>query len=188
MTVLVIFSAVAERAASDREVVRVGEWLAVASLVISLVSLVISTKAYRRAGPRLIVSVWKSVKVGRGEPERIFFVVVHNIGHGAITIRDAGLLADAPSPGRISGRQIRETGVQVNGPELPYRVEGNGFGEWAFDGRLAAKALGATTKVFGYVEVARIGDSKWRRWLARSARRTSYTTVTSKWSEYNATP
>jgi hypothetical protein len=167
--------------------VDVGEWLAVASLVISLVSLVISTNAYRRAGPRLSVSVWKSVEVGRGEPERTFFVVVHNIGHGAITIRDAGLLADAPARGRVSGRQAREAGAQVNGPELPYRVEGNDYGEWAFDGRLAATALGAT-RVFGYVEVVSVGGPRWRRWLTRMAQGTSYATITSKWSEYNETP
>jgi hypothetical protein len=149
--------------------------LSVIAVVISTFSLLVSYVAYRRAGPRIVVSVWKAVTAG-ATTTRVFHVVVHNGGRGPITVRDVGLHAESAKNQVVSVQQLRHAGEVIDGPELQHRIDGNDHGEWLVDGQHAARAFGATTQVRGYAELVRVRA------------RGTYVRKASKWAEFNATP
>jgi hypothetical protein len=137
-------------------------------------SAAVGLATYRRARPRLAVGVCKEVIVGAGSPTRVFSIVIDNAGHGGITVHDVGLHADGSSGRAVSVRRLREAGIAVQGPGLPHRIDGvKDHAKWKVDGAHAAAALGAITRVRGYVDLVRI------------RKRRTYTRLSSKWAEYN---
>lgn len=154
---------------------RVPEVLSAVSLAVSVLSIALATLAYRRAGYKVGVLVWKAATMGASTPTtRVFTVVVANAGRGGITIRDVGLHADSSRRGRVSVQRLREEGEIVEGPDLPYRLDGSDFGEWRISGSHATTAFGVTTKVHGFTEVVRLGKVG------------AYTAISSKIAEFNA--
>jgi hypothetical protein len=90
------------------------------SVAILALSVAVGLATYRRARPRLVVSVWKEVIVGVGSRTRIFSKVVDNVGHGGITMHDVGVHADGVNGQCVSVCRLREAGIAVQGPDLPH--------------------------------------------------------------------
>jgi hypothetical protein len=149
------------------------------SLAVSLLSLFLSWLAYKRAGPRISVNIWKHAF---SSGHRVFIVVVQNRGAGEITLHDVGLVAEGSTSARISAPRLRQAGSEAKGPILPHRLRGRDSAEWDFQGTWATDTFGGTTKVYGYAEIVPGLRSRWRKGSKATG---EYAVIMSERSEFN---
>jgi hypothetical protein len=120
-------------------------WLA---LVLSIISLGWQVVQMYIRWPRIGVVVWQHAYLGTEGNWEKFDVVIVNNGAEAASIATVGIRSQDGSR-TLDVERIRDSGTEVDGPDLPARVEAHGALRWVIGPELL-KAMPQGTQVVGY--------------------------------------
>ncbi|NMN93907.1 hypothetical protein [Antrihabitans stalactiti] len=126
--------------------------------------------------PRVAVVMRQGVVVGQTSGGYTAHLIVVNSGAEAATIANAGIYTDDPSVQRFDIEYQRDNGVDIDGPELPARIEAHGCLVFKFpNDQLAYIRPG--DKYGGYAQRYK----RFRRWFLPSRQTPIREYTTNRW-------
>ncbi len=103
--------------------------VSLAAVLVSLAALRLAYMSHRSAGPVIRLQWEVAIREHGPKPRMLMRLSVANTGRGPVSITGFGFVSEAKKDGAPVAFENRD----LNGPDLPFRLEGNSDAEWMWN-------------------------------------------------------